>query len=136
MKRILPLLPIFGNFFKVLRNIDLTKKNKNLLIVCPSADISDKRAEAKLGLAIEHTRRTINASNAATCFVESFLKDGVDYTGSINRMRWEIEVKSFVNAHILLFSMKCSIINVDLLTILMMKLRCKIAGLETSLPKF
>ena len=106
------------------------------MIVCPSTDISDKRAEAKLRLAIEHTRRTNNASNAATCSVELFLKDGVDYTGSINRMRWEIEVKSFVNAHILLFSMKCSIINVDLLTILMMKLRCKIAGLETSLPKF
>ena len=68
------------------------------MIVCPSTDISDKRAEAKLGLAIEHTRRTINASNAATCSVESFLKDGVDYTGSINRMRWEIEVKSFVNS--------------------------------------
>ena len=85
MKRVLPLLPIFGNFFKVLRYIDLTKK-KTLLIVCPSADISDKRAEAKLRLAIEHTRRTNNASNAATCSVES-LKDGVDYTASINRMR-------------------------------------------------
>ena len=106
------------------------------MIVCPSADISGKRAEAKLRLAIEHTSRTINASKAATCFVESFLKDGVDYTGSINRMRWEIEVKSFVNAHILLYSMIFPIINVDSSTIKMMKLRCKIAGLETSLPKF
>ena len=88
MKRVLPLLPIFGNFFNVLRYIDLTKKKNTLLIVCPSTDISDKRAEAKLRLAIEHTRRMINASYAATCSVESFLKDDVDYTGSINRMRW------------------------------------------------
>ena len=56
--------------------------------VCPSTDISDKRAEAKLCLVIEHTRRTISVyPGAASCSVES-LKDGVDYTGSIDRMRF------------------------------------------------
>ena len=71
---------------------DFTKKTKTPLTVCPSTDISDKRAEAKLRLAIEHTKRTISASpGAATCSVES-LKDGVDYTGSINRMRFDMVV--------------------------------------------
>jgi heat shock protein 1/8 len=73
---------------------DFTKKTKTPLKVCPSTDISDKRAEAKLRLAIEHTKRTISASpGAATCSVES-LKDGVDYTGSINRMRFDMVVNS------------------------------------------
>ena len=71
---------------------DFTKKTKTPLTVCPSTDISDKRAEAKLRLAIEHTKRTISASpGAATCSVES-LKDGMDYTGSINRMRFDMVV--------------------------------------------
>jgi len=71
---------------------DSPKKTKTPLTVCPSTDISDKRAEAKLRLAIEHTKRTISASpGAATCSVES-LKDGVDYTGSINRMRFDMVV--------------------------------------------
>ena len=73
---------------------DFTKKSKTPLTVCPSTDISDKRAEAKLRLAIEHTKRTISASpGAATCSVES-LKDGVDYTGSINRMRFDMVVNA------------------------------------------
>ena len=73
---------------------DFTKKTKTPLIVCPSTDISDKRAEAKLRLAIEHTKRTISASpGAATCSVES-LKDGMDYTGSINRMRFDMVVNA------------------------------------------
>ena len=73
---------------------DFTKKTKTPLTVCPSTDISDKRAEAKLRLAIEHTKRTISASpGAATCSVES-LKDGVDYTGSINRMRFDVVVNA------------------------------------------
>ena len=39
-------------------------------------------------------RRTISASpGAATCSVES-LKDGVDYTGSINRMRFDTVVNT------------------------------------------
>ena len=73
---------------------DFTKKTKTPLTVCPSTAVSDKRAEAKLRLAIEHTKRTISASpGAATCSVES-LKDGVDYTGSINRMRFDMVVNA------------------------------------------
>ncbi|KIM37662.1 hypothetical protein M413DRAFT_448433 [Hebeloma cylindrosporum] len=69
---------------------DFTKKTKIPLTVCPSSSTVDQRAEAKLRLAIEHTKRTISASpGAATCSVES-LKDGMDYTGSINRMRFDM----------------------------------------------
>ncbi|CAA7263618.1 unnamed protein product [Cyclocybe aegerita] len=69
---------------------DFTKKTKIPLNVCPAKDVTDQRAEAKLRLAIEHTKRTISASpGAATCSVES-LKDGMDYTGSINRMRFDM----------------------------------------------
>lgn len=73
---------------------DFTKKTKTPLSVCPAKDIVDQRAEAKLRLAIEHTKRTISASpGAATCSVES-LKDGLDYTGSINRMRFDMVVRN------------------------------------------
>lgn len=69
---------------------DFTKKSKIPLAVCPAPSSIDQRAEAKLRLAIEHTKRTISASpGAATCSVES-LKEGVDYTGSINRMRFDM----------------------------------------------
>jgi len=55
---------------------DFSKTNKTPLTVCSSTDVSDKRAEVKLRLVIEHTKRTISASpGAATCSVES-LKDG------------------------------------------------------------
>jgi len=77
---------------------DFTKKTKTPLAVCPSIDIQDKRAEAKLRLAIEHTKRTISASpGAATCSVES-LKDGLDYTGSINRMRFDMVASTVYTA--------------------------------------
>lgn len=73
---------------------DFTKKTKLALAVCPSRGSADERAEARLRLAIEHTKRTISASpGAATCSVES-LKDGIDYTGSINRMRFDLVVRS------------------------------------------
>jgi heat shock protein 1/8 len=71
---------------------DFTKKTKIPLVVCPAptSSLTDQRAEAKLRLAIEHTKRTISASpGAATCSVES-LKEGMDYTGSINRMRFDM----------------------------------------------
>ncbi|KAI0686473.1 Hsp70 protein-domain-containing protein [Cytidiella melzeri] len=74
---------------------EFTKKTKIPLTVAPApADAKqDQRAEAKLRLALEHTKRTVSASSgAATCSVES-LKDGADYTGSINRMRFDIEVR-------------------------------------------
>ncbi|KAF8823212.1 hypothetical protein HHX47_DHR10000100 [Lentinula edodes] len=73
---------------------EFTKKTKTPLTVCSETpSTGDARAEAKLRLAIEHTKRTISASpNAATCSVES-LKDGVDFTGNINRMRFDMLVR-------------------------------------------
>ncbi len=77
---------------------DFTKKTKTPLKVVPSIENADKRAEAKLRLAIEHTKRTLSASpGAATCSVES-LKEGLDYTGSINRIRFDMVVRSVYTA--------------------------------------
>jgi heat shock protein 1/8 len=77
---------------------EFTKKTKVPLTVCPSSDPANRRAEAKLRLAVEHTKRTISASpGAATCSVES-LKDGVDFSGSINRLRFDMEVRSIYKA--------------------------------------
>ena len=73
---------------------EFTKKTKTPLTVCPASDNADKRAETKIRLAIEHTKRTISASpGAATCSVES-LKDGMDFTATINRMRFDMEMRS------------------------------------------
>lgn len=73
---------------------DFTKKTKTPLSVCPATSAADARAESRLRLAIEHTKRTISASpGAANCSVES-MKDGFDYTGSINRMRFDMVVRS------------------------------------------
>ncbi|KAG8221719.1 Hsp70 protein-domain-containing protein [Butyriboletus roseoflavus] len=73
---------------------EFTKKTKTPLTVAPATNPQDKRAEAKLRLAVEHTKRTLSASpGAATCSVES-LKDGLDYTGSINRLRFDMEMRS------------------------------------------
>jgi heat shock 70kDa protein 1/2/6/8 len=73
---------------------EFTKKTKTPLTVAPATDAQDKRAEAKLRLAVEHTKRTLSASpGAATCSVES-LKDGLDFTGSINRIRFDMEMRA------------------------------------------
>lgn len=74
---------------------EFTKKTKVPLSlpVTASSSAADKRAEAKLRLAIEHTKRTISASpGAATCSVES-LKDGYDLSGTVNRMRFDMEAR-------------------------------------------
>ena len=74
---------------------DFTKKTKVPLSlpVTTTSSAADKRAEAKLRLAIEHTKRTISASpGAATCSVES-LKEGYDLSGTINRMRFDMEAR-------------------------------------------
>ena len=74
---------------------DFTKKTKIPLSlpVTNNSSAADRRAEAKLRLAIEHTKRTIAASpGAATCSVES-LKDGYDLSGTINRMRFDMEAR-------------------------------------------
>ncbi|KAH9911564.1 uncharacterized protein BXZ73DRAFT_107903 [Epithele typhae] len=74
---------------------EFTKKTKTTLAVCPASDAQEKRApEAKLRLALEHTKRTISASpGAATCSVES-LKDGLYFTGTITRLRFDMEVRT------------------------------------------
>jgi molecular chaperone DnaK (HSP70) len=75
---------------------DFTKKTSVPLKVAPASETPDLRAEARLRLALLHTKRTVAASvsgaggSAATCAVES-LKDGLDYTGSINRLRFDME---------------------------------------------
>jgi molecular chaperone DnaK (HSP70) len=76
---------------------DFTKKTSVSLKVAPAASdaVADLRAEARLRLALLHTKRTIAASfgggsSTATCAVES-LKDGLDYTGSVNRLRFDME---------------------------------------------
>lgn len=72
---------------------EFTKKTKTPLTVAPATEAQDKRAEAKLRLAVEHTKRTLSASTgAATCSVES-LKDGLDFTGAINRLRFDMEMR-------------------------------------------
>lgn len=72
---------------------DFTKKTKMPLTVAPATANEDKRADAKLRLAVEHTKRTLSASpGPATCSVES-LKDGLDYTGTINRLRFDMEMR-------------------------------------------
>jgi len=68
----------------------MSQKRPKSPTVYPSSPPVDQRAEAKLRLAIEHTKPTISASpGAAACSVES-LKDGMDYTGSIKCMRFDM----------------------------------------------
>ncbi|SNX87434.1 related to SSZ1 - regulator protein involved in pleiotropic drug resistance [Melanopsichium pennsylvanicum] len=62
---------------------EFTKKTKITI-----AD-TDKRAWAKLRNEAEFTKRALSASNSATCSVES-LAEGVDFTGSVNRMRFDM----------------------------------------------
>lgn len=76
---------------------EFTKKTKTPLTVCPATEKADQRAEAKLRIAIEHTKRALSASTGlATCSVES-LKDGVDFTSSINSLRFNLEVTTVYN---------------------------------------
>ncbi|CAO1616350.1 unnamed protein product [Sympodiomycopsis kandeliae] len=50
---------------------------------------SNARAWAKLRYEAEHTKRALSASTSAQCAVES-LAEGVDFSGSINRMRLDL----------------------------------------------
>ncbi|PWZ03466.1 actin-like ATPase domain-containing protein [Testicularia cyperi] len=49
----------------------------------------DKRAWAKLRNEAEISKRSLSASNSAQCSVES-LAEGIDFTGSVNRMRFDM----------------------------------------------
>jgi heat shock 70kDa protein 1/2/6/8 len=76
---------------------EFTKKTK-VSLSPTSHEPADLRALSKLRLAVEHTKRTLSASpGAASCSVES-LKDGMDFSGTINRLRFDIEMKPIYSA--------------------------------------
>lgn len=62
---------------------EFTKKTK------VPVEESNARAWAKLRYEAEHTKRALSASTSAQCAVES-LAEGVDFSGSINRMRLDL----------------------------------------------
>lgn len=62
---------------------EFTKKTK------VNIDPSNARAWAKLRNEAEHTKRALSASASAQCAVES-LAEGIDFSGSINRMRLDL----------------------------------------------
>ncbi|CAE6358393.1 unnamed protein product [Rhizoctonia solani] len=72
---------------------EFTKKTKvPVTLPCTTPGTPDQRADAKMRLAVEHTKRTISAGpGAASCAVES-LKDGVDFSGTLNRLRFDMLV--------------------------------------------
>lgn len=75
---------------------EFTKKTK-IELTPTSRSAADIRALTKLRLAVEHTKRTLSASpGAAACSVES-LKEGMDFSGSINRIRFDVEIGSIYN---------------------------------------
>ena len=75
---------------------EFTKKTK-IELSLTSKSAADIRALTKLRLAVEHTKRTLSASSgAAACSVES-LKEGMDFSGSINRIRFDVEMGSIYN---------------------------------------
>jgi len=76
---------------------EFTKKTK-ISLSPTSKEPADVRALTKLRLAVEQTKRTLSASpSAASCSVES-LKDGLDFSGTINRLRFDIEMKPIYSA--------------------------------------
>ncbi|SGY46088.1 BQ5605_C001g00381 [Microbotryum silenes-dioicae] len=62
---------------------EFTKKTKTPI------EASNHRALMKLRLAVEVTKKSLSASNSAPCSVES-LAEGLDFHGSINRMRFDL----------------------------------------------
>lgn len=75
---------------------EFTKKTK-VALDFPAATPEDARAEAKLRLEVEHTKRTFSAGrNTAPCSVES-LKEGYDLHGTLTLMRFEMLVRPVYN---------------------------------------
>ncbi|KAG8989323.1 Hsp70 protein that interacts with Zuo1p [Tulasnella sp. 427] len=71
---------------------EFTKKNK-VPLNFPATTPEDARAEAKLRLEVEHTKRTFSAGrNTAPCSVES-LKEGYDLHSSLTLMRLEMLIR-------------------------------------------
>ncbi|EJD46476.1 actin-like ATPase domain-containing protein [Auricularia subglabra TFB-10046 SS5] len=71
---------------------EFMKKTKTPLVL-PAQNEEDARAERKLRLAVDATKRTLSAGvgGAAACSVES-LKAGLDLAGSINRLRFDLSI--------------------------------------------
>ncbi|EJD46467.1 actin-like ATPase domain-containing protein [Auricularia subglabra TFB-10046 SS5] len=97
---------------------EFTKKTKTPLVL-PAQNEEDARAERKLRLAVDATKRTLSAGvgGAAACSVES-LKAGLDLAGSINRLRFDLEVAPVYRAiagavHALLKERGLEPLNVD-----------------------
>lgn len=71
---------------------EFTKKTQ-VALTLPATSPEDARAEAKLRLEVEHTKRTFSAGrNTAPCSVES-LKEGYDLHGSLTLMRFELLIR-------------------------------------------
>lgn len=62
---------------------EFTKKTKTPL------EQSNHRAQMKLRLAVEVTKKSLSASTTAPCSVES-LAEGLDFHGTVNRMRFDL----------------------------------------------
>ena len=74
---------------------EFAKKTKTPL---NPTDPADARPVQKLLLALEHTKRTISASPAAASLSIESLKDGVDFTTTINRVRFDLLARPFYTA--------------------------------------
>ncbi|KAM0787669.1 hypothetical protein ACM66B_003732 [Microbotryomycetes sp. NB124-2] len=62
---------------------EFTKKTK------VTVESSNHRAQMKLKLAVESTKKSLSASTTAPCSIES-LADGMDFHGSVNRTRFDL----------------------------------------------
>ncbi|GAA5909834.1 ribosome-associated complex protein SSZ1 [Sporobolomyces salmoneus] len=56
-------------------------------------EASNHRAQMKLRLAVEVTKKSLSASNSAPCSIES-LAEGMDFHGTVNRMRFDLVAAS------------------------------------------
>jgi len=73
---------------------EFTKKTK-IPVTFPPSSPEDRRAEAKLRLAVDDTKKSLQASTgAAACSVES-LKDGTDFSVTMNRLRFDVLLAPF-----------------------------------------
>lgn len=100
---------------------EFTKKTKVTL------DKSNHRAIMKLRLSCEITKRTLSASNSATCSVES-LAEGMDFSGSINRSRFDLlssKVYSSITSRITEALQQASVDPLDVQEVILVGGTCK-----------
>ncbi|GAA5967660.1 hypothetical protein JCM3765_005843 [Sporobolomyces pararoseus] len=60
-------------------------------------EASNHRAQMKLRLAVEVTKKSLSASNSAPCSIES-LAEGMDFHGTVNRMRFDLVAASIYSS--------------------------------------